>query len=244
MSVYCISDLHGQIGAFHEMLNKIGFSSDDTLYIIGDVVDRGPCGIDILQEVMKMPNVKMLLGNHELMMFEYFSPDATEKQINRWNRNRNVPTLRQFKMLPKQEQEAILDFVRKLPNSLELTVGDTRFFLVHGWPGDNTHDSVWGRPTGVDFQNPLIDRQLIVGHTPVSYLLCGTDEKEDAYLRELEEAGDHVKILHAPGFIDIDCGCGYPYHSCALGCLRLDDMEEFYVSVCTVPTLENEAYEA
>lgn len=235
MSVYCMSDIHGQIDAFHQMLSKIGFTADDTLYIIGDVVDRGPCGVEILQEIMKMPNVVMVLGNHERMMLEYLSPDATEKQINRWNRNRNLPTLRKFKMLPRQEQDDVLSFVGKLPNSMELTVGNTRFFLVHGWPGDNTHDAVWGRPDGIDFPNPLPDRQLIVGHTPVSYLLSGTDEKEEAYLRNLEKAGEHVRILHAPGFIDIDCGCGYPYHSCALSCLRLDDMEEFYIPVYTGP---------
>lgn len=233
MAVYCMSDIHGQIDVFHQMLEKIGFSSDDTLYIIGDVVDRGPCGIELLQEIMKMPNVTMLLGNHELMMLEYLSPDATETQINRWNRNRNLSTLGKFKTLPKQEQDNILNFVQALPNCMELTVDNTRFFLVHGLPGANTHDAVWGRPTGIDFPNPLPDCRLIIGHTPVSYLLCGTDEKEIAYLKELEQTGKHVKILHTPGFIDIDCSCGYPFHSCALGCLRLDDMEEYYIPVYT-----------
>lgn len=37
----------------------------NTLYILGDVVDRYPDGIAILQRIMKMPIVKMLLGNHE-----------------------------------------------------------------------------------------------------------------------------------------------------------------------------------
>lgn len=233
MSVYCMSDLHGQIGAFHEMLRKIEVSSDDTLYVLGDVVDRGPRGIEILQEIMKMPNAIMLLGNHELMMREYLDPNATEKQILRWNRNRNLPTLQQFQALSKCDQQELLEFLANLPISAELTVKNTRFFLVHGWPGENTHDVVWGRPTGIDEQNPLPDCQLIVGHTPVSYLLSGTDEKEEAYLHALERSGRHVEILHRPGFIDIDCSCGYPYHSCALSCLRLDDMEEYYVPVYT-----------
>ncbi len=240
MSVYCMSDIHGQIDAFHQMLRKIKFSPDDTMFIMGDVVDRGPCGVEILQQIMKMPNVVMLLGNHELMMLEYLSPGATAIQIKRWNKNRNLPTLRKFRSLPWEEQNDILDFLGKLPNCVELTLGTTRFFLVHGWPGDNTHDAAWGRPTGTDAANPLPDCQLIVGHTPVSYLLSGTDEEEDAYLRALEEAGNHVKILHAPGFIDLDCSCGYSYHSCALSCLRLDDMEEFYIPVYTAPIAENE----
>lgn len=233
MSVYCMSDLHGQIGAFHKMLEMIGFTSEDTLYIIGDVVDRGPYGVEILREIMKMPNVRMILGNHELMMREYLNPDATEKQINRWNRNRNTPTLYAFQRLTKQEQEMVLHFIQNLPYNAELTVGNMNFFLVHGWPGGNLHDAVWGRPDGLNSSYPLPGQQLIIGHTPVSYLMTGTDEKEEVYLKELESTGNHVKILHTPGFIDLDCGCGYPFYSCALSCIRLDDMAEFYVPIYT-----------
>lgn len=33
--------------------------------------------------------------------------------------------------------------------------------------------------------------------------------------------------------IDIDCGAGYPKAGGRLGCLRLNDMEEFYVTLKT-----------
>ena len=42
--------------------------------------------------------------------------------------------------------------------------------------------------------------------------------------------GEHPKIHHAEGFIDIDCGCSYRRPLKTLGCLRLDDMQEFYVN--------------
>ena len=38
--VYCISDIHGDYARFQQMLHTIGFSDEDTLYIIGDVIDR------------------------------------------------------------------------------------------------------------------------------------------------------------------------------------------------------------
>ena len=38
---------------------------------------------------------------------------------------------------------------------------------------------------------------------------------------------DH--ILHAPGFIDIDCGCGYDMPIKTLSCLCLENMLEFYI---------------
>lgn len=39
--IYCMSDIHGELDRFKAMLDLINFSSDDTLYIIGDD-DRSP----------------------------------------------------------------------------------------------------------------------------------------------------------------------------------------------------------
>jgi len=55
MAHYVMSDLHGEADRFHAMLKKIGFSEDDTLIILRDVVDRGPDGINLLLEIMNMP---------------------------------------------------------------------------------------------------------------------------------------------------------------------------------------------
>ena len=47
------------------MLEKIGFNDGDTLYFLGDAVDRGPDGVKILLDMMARKNVVPLLGNHE-----------------------------------------------------------------------------------------------------------------------------------------------------------------------------------
>ena len=38
---YVMSDIHGEYDKFLEMLQKIDLQDDDTLYILGNVVDRG-----------------------------------------------------------------------------------------------------------------------------------------------------------------------------------------------------------
>ena len=63
--IYAISDLHGRLEKYREMLEQIEFTSEDTLYVLGDVIDRGPDGIPILQDMMFRSNVFPLLGNHE-----------------------------------------------------------------------------------------------------------------------------------------------------------------------------------
>ena len=42
---YVISDLHGRYDLYLEMLERIQFSPEDTLYILGDVADRNKGGI-------------------------------------------------------------------------------------------------------------------------------------------------------------------------------------------------------
>ena len=47
---YVMSDLHGRYDLFLRMLEKISFSDCDTLYLLGDLIDRGPDGIKLIQE--------------------------------------------------------------------------------------------------------------------------------------------------------------------------------------------------
>ena len=69
--IYICSDIHGCFDEFMELLKLINFSDDDEMYIIGDVIDRGPKPIECIQYIMKKDNIHMLLGNHEEMMLNY-----------------------------------------------------------------------------------------------------------------------------------------------------------------------------
>lgn len=71
MANYCISDIHGHYDYYKKMLEKIGFSDDDMLYIIGDVVDRGPHPVKLLLDLMKRPIVCCIAGNLMLKKMKY-----------------------------------------------------------------------------------------------------------------------------------------------------------------------------
>lgn len=226
MAYYVMGDIHGEADRFHAMLKKIRFSEDDTLILLGDVIDRGPDGIALLLEIMEMPNVVMLLGNHEDMMLKYLSPSATGTEIRRWNKNGNAPTLAAYLKQKAKVQQRILGYLRGLPTHIELKVNDKRFYLVHGFPGENEHDEVWTRPT-MESENPIPECKLIIGHTKVLSMIQ-PEEKRIAHAMDLEDKHEHLKILHTPGFFNMDCGCGYDMPIKALACLRLEDLSEFY----------------
>lgn len=42
---YVVSDIHGCYDKYRELLKVLALSYDDTLYILGDVIDRGSGGV-------------------------------------------------------------------------------------------------------------------------------------------------------------------------------------------------------
>ena len=82
--IYVMSDIHGQKRRFDSVMKQINLQPEDTLYVLGDVIDRNPDGIKLLRQIMAMPDVKMLLGNHELMMMNalYYPPQKMRNGQN------------------------------------------------------------------------------------------------------------------------------------------------------------------
>lgn len=71
---YALGDIHGYKEPYDTALQMI--KPEDSLVLLGDVIDRGSNGIDILQDLMRRKantpesNITFILGNHEKMMFE------------------------------------------------------------------------------------------------------------------------------------------------------------------------------
>jgi bis(5'-nucleosyl)-tetraphosphatase (symmetrical) len=68
MSLYCIGDVQGCNAALGHLLDEIGFSpSRDTVFMLGDLVNRGPDSSGVLRRLMKLgAAARCLLGNHDL----------------------------------------------------------------------------------------------------------------------------------------------------------------------------------
>jgi bis(5'-nucleosyl)-tetraphosphatase (symmetrical) len=68
MAMYCIGDVQGCNGALDTLLKQIDFSaSRDTVFLLGDLVNRGPDSLGVLRRLMTLgASAKCLLGNHDL----------------------------------------------------------------------------------------------------------------------------------------------------------------------------------
>jgi bis(5'-nucleosyl)-tetraphosphatase (symmetrical) len=70
VACYLIGDLQGCDAPLARLLAKVGFSpSRDTLYLLGDLVNRGPASAAVLRRLMGYGDAaRCLLGNHDLSL--------------------------------------------------------------------------------------------------------------------------------------------------------------------------------
>ncbi|MDO4769647.1 MAG: symmetrical bis(5'-nucleosyl)-tetraphosphatase [Brachymonas sp.] len=68
MGMYCIGDIHGCHAEFQALLQALDFSpSRDTLYVLGDLVNRGPDSAGVVRNLMALEgSAYCLLGNHDV----------------------------------------------------------------------------------------------------------------------------------------------------------------------------------
>lgn len=229
--IYVTSDLHGySLEKFKDFLQKVGFGDEDFLYILGDVIDRGPDGVKILQWLMLQPNVQLLLGNHEAMLlacdflFDEITEDAIEKLtgtklriFSTWMSNSGRVTLNGFSAIRDKEIQYILEYLREAPLYETVHVNGRDFLLVHSGLGGFTKEKplseytanelLWTRPSL--HTRYFDDVTVVFGHTVTTNY-------------GIEYTG---KILKTDTWINVDVGVGVGVMPALL---RLDDMKEFY----------------
>jgi len=67
VAVYAIGDLQGCDREFAALLEKIGFRAGDRLWLLGDLINRGPDSLSLLRRVQAMEDqCEIILGNHDL----------------------------------------------------------------------------------------------------------------------------------------------------------------------------------
>ena len=74
MSTYVIGDVHGCFDQFIRLLKKIDYDSKkDQIILTGDLVNRGPNSLDVLNYCMADKNITTVLGNHDLYLLYLIS---------------------------------------------------------------------------------------------------------------------------------------------------------------------------
>ena len=226
---YVVSNLHGNYTKFKELLKTINFKDTDIMYVLGDIVDYGDESMELVGDLSIRYNVYPIVGEHDftavkmLSGFEKMlkSGETPDKkfitQMTQWVADGGQSTLDSFRTLDSEMKEGIIDYLSDMTLYEEVEIGGKEYLLVHA--------GIAGYKTGVDLEalkpeaffsealdltkKYFDDRTIIVGHTPTT-----------------EDNGGDGKIFFGNGSIAIDCG---EARGGTIGCLRLEDMKEFYV---------------
>jgi len=72
MNKYVIGDIHGNYRALRQCLERVQFNYDkDILISLGDLCDRNTETREVFNELLKIKNFKMVIGNHDQWMIEW-----------------------------------------------------------------------------------------------------------------------------------------------------------------------------
>ena len=78
---FAISDIHGCLKTFKQLLETIGLEKSDELFLLGDYVDRGPDSMGVVRYIQHLIVegyfVTCLKGNHERHLLEQYAASST-----------------------------------------------------------------------------------------------------------------------------------------------------------------------
>jgi len=173
---FAIGDIHGCARTLRHLVTQvICLAPGDSLYLLGDLIDRGPDSKGVLDFIFELDaagfNVTSVRGNHEEMCLRAsYNLPANEM----WASNGGLATLESFRADgPGDIPHRYLNLLNSLPYYVLLD----DFVIVHAGlnfdlkdpfdPFDDTGAMLWTRSDVVDRQR-IGGRRLVCGHTMVT----------------------------------------------------------------------------
>lgn len=209
-----ISDIHGCLEEFEELLEKVRYlPGEDHLLLLGDFVDRGPDSKGVLKRVRELantPHVTALFGNHDEMFLDwlYRGDFQNDPYLNEFmGGTKTIRSFAPFYEPGVNEQrarrhirtahQADVEFLFSLPNYYE----DEEFIFVHAgidpsladWRTADEDVFRWVRREFVHTKLS-VGKTVVFGHTTTTFLR--------------EEPGNH-EVWFQPDKIGIDGACAF-----------------------------------
>lgn len=190
-----IGDVHGHYNGLMVLLDAIAPGSNDQVYFLGDLIDRGPQSAQVV-DFVQQSSYECLLGNHEQMLLNVVASKGSSSQVQQaWLSNGGYATVNSYKEGTIYQEH--LEWMLQLPTHLDL--GD--IWLAHAGVDPRielekqTADQLcWVRNEFHSIPQPYFpDKLIVIGHS-ITFTLPGVTPG---------------KLAQGEGWIDIDTGA---YH--------------------------------
>ena len=208
---WVIPDIHGHSRTLQALIeDQVKPSRSDTLYFLGDYIDRGPDAKGVIDYIISLRDddykIHTLRGNHEDYLLRTYDNETVQRNFlgityqnklkKEWFKFGGQATLRSFEVSDVHDiPEKYISWMRELEYFIMLE----KFILVHAGinfnieePFRDKHSMLWIKEFKVDREKAGY-RKLIHGHVPVSL--------------------EFIDLLHTSigfDFIDLDNGIYMP----------------------------------
>lgn len=229
MSTYFCSDLHGEYQLLCKLLDKIGFCKTDTFYILGDIIDKGSDSLRLAELIRRFENMKAILGNHEYYFLQYYESCMCEYEGG--DENRVLQKLQNYFPLDTFRLTwDLVDYIESLPYYIE----GADFICVHaGLQLDKEKRVIpmqkqqynyilFDRNFKEENVIPIDSKSVLFGHTPCNY------QNGTGKFIKTPRANTDINSKNFKDYAKIQLDTG-SYLTGMVGCLRKEDMHEFYV---------------
>lgn len=185
-----ISDIHSHLDRLQQLLEKVHYTNDDYLIIIGDFVEKGTQTIQTIDYLRNLSQrndkVYILLGNCEYAIETLVNDQAYAKQMIHYLHkigksgmiDQVVTKLKidlkneepvKIQQLVRQSLKPYIDYLQTLPTTLETQ----DFLFVHAGIEKRTDWHNSSRSSFIEMrtfqkEGHLLDKYVIVGHLPTS----------------------------------------------------------------------------
>jgi bis(5'-nucleosyl)-tetraphosphatase (symmetrical) len=197
MSLYCIGDIQGCDSALGRLLAKIDFSpSRDTVYLLGDLVNRGPESAQTLRRCMAADGgIQVILGNHDLHLL------AAAQGRRKFSRRDTL-----LEVLQAPDAAQLLEWVRQQPLARTHALGAEQLLMVHAGV-QQSWDLADTLRYAAEVQDVLRSSEMdtflqaMYGNTPAQWdpQLTGMDR-----LRMITNVLTRMRFCQADGSLDFD----------------------------------------
>jgi serine/threonine protein phosphatase 1 len=185
---FVVGDLHGCASAFQAARQAVEFRpAVDRIIAVGDLIDRGPESLDILDTLHRSPWFFSVRGNHEQMLLDHIAaPSRTSPLDDIWIQK----VARSF-----TDRQRLFGRIRpildRLPTVIQVGEVAPEYFVVHAELLDEQSSVTPSTVTDWSFANPAkAQRRALWGRA----------------LMEAYRHGAPVRRAHAPDLPLIACG--------------------------------------
>lgn len=191
---WVIPDIHGCFQTLKQLVEDcIHLTKEDSLYFLGDYIDRGPDGKSVIDYIMSLQhqgyNVRYIIGNHEDYCLKAYEQDqrrfifkgSVQKE---WEKYGGKTTLKSFEVKrPRDIDKKYIEWLQGGEYFIELD----KYILVHAGmnfnipnPFDDVRSMMWMREFKVDSRKTG-GKKVIHGHVPIEYSMIETFIKSTNY---------------------------------------------------------------